>query len=151
MLADLLLPFPISHPSTVPSDLIHPPLRYGIPLPPFPPPPRPLLNRLSSTFFSCASRRVFLLVQLIETALYSSFRPLLSVLPPSTSRVVSPFLPLRQSRSPSLLYVSPPPFSTLFLSPSASHPDANDITAIVVSNEYTGRCTRTRYSVGIIH
>lgn len=31
MLADLLLPFPTSHPSTVPSDLIHPPLRNGIP------------------------------------------------------------------------------------------------------------------------
>lgn len=114
MLADLLLPFPISHPSTVPSDLIHPPLRYGIPLP-LPPSPSP--QTVSRPLSSRVLLVVFLLVQLIETALYSSFRPLLSVLLPSTSRVVSPFLPLRQSRSPSLLYVSPPTLFDPFFKP----------------------------------
>lgn len=79
MLADLLLPFPASHPSTVPSDLIHPPLRNET----FLPYPRVLL--------------ALLLVQLIEPALYSLRLDLLSVLLPSPI-IVSTFRLPRQSR-----------------------------------------------------
>lgn len=78
MLADLLLPFPASHPSTVPSDLIHPPLRNET----FFPYPRVLLT--------------LLLVQLIEAALYSLRLDLLSVLLPSPL-IVSTFRLPRQS------------------------------------------------------
>lgn len=147
MLADLLLPFPISHPSTVPSDLIHPPLRYGIPLPLFPPRPphKPslahfLLVCFSSCFSSFSSLKP---LYILRFGLFSLFY----CSPPRASFLLfSHFVNLGLH----LFSMSPPPPFDPFLSPSASHPDANDITTIVVSNEYTGRCTRTRYSVGII-
>lgn len=129
MLADLLLPFPTSHPSTVPSDLIHPPLRNGTLL------PYPRVRLL-----------VFLLVQLIEAALYSSFRTPLHFTT-FFSRHFSLSTASSISRSPSS---APPPSllsSTLFLFPLLSSStffsskplstrNANDATILITRYRY---------------
>lgn len=118
MLTDLLLPFPTSHPSTIPSDLIHPPLRNGI----FLPYPHALLL-------------VLLLVQLIEAALYSLY----SVSSPFYYLLLSSFLPfdclvnlaISIFRPCSAVFLFP--FFKLvdFSFPQSCSRDANDATILI--------------------
>lgn len=124
MLADLLLPFPTSHPSTVPSDLIHPPLRN---------PPSPILV-CSSSFSSFSSLR----------QLYILHIGLLSILLPSPL-VVSPFRLPRQSRDLHLRISSLPRSSSspilfkpvdLFFSKPLSTRDANDAAILITRYRY---------------
>lgn len=106
MLADLLLPFPTSHPSTVPSDLIHPLLRNGTPS---------LLSLVlllvCASFFSCSSSFSSLI------SFYILHFDLFSVLLPSP---LSSFLFNLDFHSLSLLYVFSPYFPSLFLFPPSS-------------------------------
>lgn len=127
MLADLLLPFPISHPSTVPSDLIHPPLRNGT----------LLLDLLIHLLLVCSSSLSSPIISLkplyiLRFSLSSVFYclPPRFSFSPTSSISISIFRPF--SKSP-----FPDPFSS-----SSTSRDANDIAILVDPNEYRTRSTK---------